>query len=336
MTWNMIGHQWAARILQQHIQSGTVRHAYLFTGPEHVGKNTLALRFAQAINCKETNVPGMPCGNCRSCTLIETFRHPDLHVLRKEEGRTSIRIEQVRDLQYSLSLAPYEARRRIALLSDFHEATYHAWNALLKTLEEPSDRVVLLLTSPSTDMLLPTIVSRCEVLSLRQVATSEIEEALLALDGETASIQSAARLAMGCPGLAFGYLDEEELQQQFAYRDDLFEWLEAGTAERLKKVEGWMNWRTGFPQRQAQVKELLEVWIVIWRDILQLRVRETFSPVHQEVVSRLKTSSTSLESVEIVEQITRLEKALEELLANADPRLLLENLVADFPEMHSS
>ncbi|MBN1265412.1 MAG: hypothetical protein JXA25_07960 [Anaerolineales bacterium] len=331
MTWDLIGHQWAANILQQHILSGSVRHAYLFTGPEHVGKHRLALQFAQAINCRETSVPGVPCGQCRSCTLIQSYRHPDLHVLEKEEGRTTVRIEQVRALQYSLSLAPYEAERRIALLPDFHEATYHAWNALLKTLEEPSDRVVLLLTSPSTDLLLPTIVSRCEVLSLRQVAPSVIEKALAHHEGDAAEIQSATRLAIGCPGLAISYLEGEALQQQYGYRDDFFEWLQAGTAERLRKAETWMNWRAGFPQRQSQVKALLEAWVVLWRDILQQKLRQTAAPIHLEVLPELQIITAALETTQVLDQITRIEQALEELLANADPRLLLENLVAGFP-----
>lgn len=335
MTWNMIGHQWAAAILQQHIRSGCVRHAYLFTGPDHVGKTTLAIRFAQAINCSAADAAGEACGECRSCRLIEARQHPDLHLLEREDGRTSIRIEQVRQLQYSLSLAPYEADRRVALLPDFHEATYHAWNALLKTLEEPSERVVLLLTAPSTDMLLPTIVSRCEVIPLRQVETSLIEEALLASAPQSDIRSTAARLAMGCPGLAFDYLHEDRMREQVGFREDLFEWLQMGTSERMKKLEEWMNWRVTFSERQERVKQLFEAWVVLWRDMLQLHYQQP-GVVHLDAGKSLQAITSVLAPDQVLAQLKQLEHAREELMANADPRLLLENLVLGFPRVLAS
>jgi len=328
----MIGHQWAAAILQQHIRSGSVRHAYLFTGPDHVGKSTMAIRFAQAINCRESAASGEPCGACRNCSLIAGQQHPDLHVLQREEGRTSIRIEQVRQLQYSLSLAPYEADRRIALLPEFHDATYHAWNALLKTLEEPSERVVLLLTAPSTDMLLPTIVSRCEVIPLRQVETSLIEAALQAAAPGSALRSTAARLAMGCPGLAFDYLQEDRMDEQIGFRQDLFDWLQMGTAERMKKLEEWMNWRSSFSERQDRVKQLFESWVVLWRDMLQVHYQQP-GVVHLDARRVLLEITNLLEPDVVLDQLQRLEQARDELLANADPRLLLETLVLGFPRI---
>ncbi len=332
MIWNMIGHQWAATILKQHIVSGSVRHAYLFTGPDHVGKATLAERFAQSINCREGE-PGNACGECRSCRLIAGRRHPDLHVLEVQEDRTLIRIEQVRELQYALSLAPYEADRRIALLPDFHLATYHAWNALLKTLEEPSSRVVLLLTAPSVEMLLPTIVSRCEVIPLRPIDTVLLETHLVGEGYDPQKVEVAARLSMGSPGLAHMYLqDEGLLKEQFGYCEDLFDWLRLSSAGRLQKAERWMNWRQSFPMRQARLKAMLQTWVGVWRDILIQQYHEDSVLIHRESAAQVSSAADGFDPGRVLDQLRRTERGLEELLSNADPRLLLESIVLNLPD----
>ena len=107
MAWDLIGHAWAEKMLQQHIASGQVRHAYLFTGPSGVGRRSLALHFAMAINCLQPNASGIPCGNCRNCTQIEQMQHPDLSIVQAELAGGVLKVEQIRELQHQLSLSPY-------------------------------------------------------------------------------------------------------------------------------------------------------------------------------------------------------------------------------------
>jgi len=133
--WNILGHEWAVNLLHQHIAQNSIKHAYLFTGPQGVGRRTLALRFAQAINCPNPPSPGVPCGECRTCRQIEKMEHVDLSFIEASTPGGTIKIDQIRDLQRNLSLSPYEAKYRIAILARFDEANASASNALH---EDPS------------------------------------------------------------------------------------------------------------------------------------------------------------------------------------------------------
>jgi len=161
MDWKIHGHDWAVQMLSKHASGHNLRHAYLFIGPQGVGRRTLALRFAQALNCTAPPEVGQFCDECRPCLQIRAMQHPDLSLLVPEEGHKDVLIDQIRSLQHTLALAPYSAAYRIALLLDFQRTTKQGMNALLKTLEEPQDKVVLLLTANALESLLPTIVSRC-------------------------------------------------------------------------------------------------------------------------------------------------------------------------------
>jgi len=165
----------AVDALRSALRSGTVHHAYLFGGPEGVGKELTALGFVQALFCPEKPQEG--CGECAVCVRVQRGNHPDvLRVMTEAEqidrglaGRSDfsgtpsreIKVEQVRALQERLALRALEARYKVALISAAHEMNLQAQNALLKTLEEPSSGTMLVLVSSAPDKLLPTIRSRC-------------------------------------------------------------------------------------------------------------------------------------------------------------------------------
>jgi len=178
MAWDLVGHEAAIGRLRRDIAAGRIAHAYLFTGADGIGKRTLALQFARAVNCQDPPAPGEPCGECRACTLIGAEKHPDLFLLRPEGAGSRILVKAARELVRAVMLKPTEAARRIALLVDFHRALPSAANALLKTIEEPPPSAILLLTAESADELLPTIVSRCRIVPLRPLKESEIARAL--------------------------------------------------------------------------------------------------------------------------------------------------------------
>lgn len=163
-----------ARLLRSALSSGNIPHAFLFTGIEGIGKKTAAMAFAAACNCSglkkspvrqpEINAPDSdgpdPCGQCLTCKKIISGNHPDIILV--EPAGAIIKIDQVRALCTRLVLKPYEARKRFVIISDAQKLNPEAGNTLLKTLEEPPDHTVFILTALQTSDILPTIVSRCQ------------------------------------------------------------------------------------------------------------------------------------------------------------------------------
>src|SRR5512143_2539382 len=198
--WGLLGHEWAVELLRQHILSGELRQAYLLTGPSGVGRRTLALRFAQAVNCPQPVAPGEPCRTCRTCQQIEGMRFADLSVIQAESEGGVLKIDQVREVLRTVTLKPFQAPYRMAVFLRFQEANANAQNALLKTLEEPPAHALLLLTADNAEQLFPTIVSRCEVLRLRPLPVREVAEFLAVQGTPPDQARLLAHLSGGRPG----------------------------------------------------------------------------------------------------------------------------------------
>jgi DNA polymerase-3 subunit delta' len=324
--WRLSGHEWAVQMLKAHIAQEAVRHAYLFTGPEGVGRRTLTIRLAQALNCIQPPAPGEPCFTCRACTQIERMLHPDLAVIQAEGAGGVLKVEQVRLLQRSLSLAPYEARYRVALLLRFEDANQSAANALLKTLEEPPPQVVLALTAESAERLMPTIVSRCEVIRLRPISLERLRLDLQEeLDLPEEKARLLAHLSGGRPGYALRLQHETDLlARRHAWLDDHARLLIAGRVERFAYAETLIKDKAG-------LREALNTWMTLWRDAL-LRATGTSTPLtNLDREAEIDELAGSL-GVEVAHRsVKALERTLDYLDRNVNPRLAVEVLMLDLP-----
>ncbi len=209
--WNLVGNEWAVELLRQQITHGTMRHAYLFAGPSGVGRRTLALRLAQALNCTQPIESGIPCGQCRDCKQIEAMAHPDLTIIQADSEGGTLKVEQVREARRMLTLKPYQSKYRVTIFLRFQEASDSAANALLKILEEAPSYVVLVLTADYPEQLLTTIVSRCEVLRLRPLPLATVKSFL----SEHGANQDQARLIAHISGGRLG--SALRLMQEFSF-----------------------------------------------------------------------------------------------------------------------
>ena len=231
----LIGQEKAKNLLGRALASGSLAHAYLFRGPDGVGKQLFARSLAAAVNCRQrqgvdaggrsSSIPGasdtrslasssltwssLPCGHCPSCRKYSSGNHPDFLVISPEKG--TIKIDHVREMIQALSYPPYESGVRVVLLEDIHTMRSEAANSLLKTLEEPPENNLLILTAAASRDILTTISSRCQVIPFFSLGQEETVQVLLRerpeLEPETARL--LARLSEGCPGQALLFYRSE-------------------------------------------------------------------------------------------------------------------------------
>ncbi len=209
---DLLGQQRAVSVLRNALRRDRIAHAYLFSGPESVGKSTAARLYAQALNC-EASGGAIPCDACQSCRWIREGNHPDVRVIgidRDASGRRrrEISIDQIRQnprkprqtpppLIQDAYLKPAFGKHKVYLVDPADRMTAEAGNALLKMLEEPPPRVVVILVTSEPSTLLPTVLSRCQEVVFQLSGSAEIEQHLLGLEVEPQTAASLARLSGG-------------------------------------------------------------------------------------------------------------------------------------------
>ncbi len=209
----IIGHKQIVTQLKNAVVSERVAGAYLFTGQQGVGKETVALYFANLILCEGTTEGLTPCKECSACRKIKNSNHPDLRIIRPDGAQ--MKIDQIRNIQREIIYQPLEGTRKIYILANTERMNDSAANALLKTLEEPPAASTLILLTENLISMLPTIRSRCQILTFNTLPTEELTEALVerfSIDTQTAS--DAAILARGVVGKAITLIEKDMTESE--------------------------------------------------------------------------------------------------------------------------
>jgi len=256
------------------------------------------------------------------------MEHPDLMVVQSAEDSPSLKVDQVRGLLHKLSLSTYEAHYKVALLLNFEEATTGAANALLKTLEEPPAQVILMLTAESSDILLETIVSRCEEVRLRPIPLGDVQTGLERHWGIPADeAQMLAHISGGRPGYAL-YLHENPiaLAQRGEWLDDLVRLLPANRVERFAYAEKIYKDTDVF-------QNLLQVWISLWRDVMLQKAGADTPPMNLDRQVEIENIAKGISLFAAKNMVSRLEKTQYLLKRSANSRLTAEVLMLDLPRL---
>ncbi len=320
--WPVIGHEWALDLLAQAITAGRLSHAYLFTGPAQVGKTTLARAFSQALLCAEGG--GAPCGRCRPCQRISLGRYPDVQLIAAEKN--VIQIDQVRALRGDAALSPLEGRYRVFIIREIERATLPAANALLKTLEEPAPQVILLLTSARRDQVLPTILSRCQIVSLRPLPLEQVQDALETrwhVEAERAAL--LARLSAGRLGWAVTAHTDPSLWAERSKRfDDLLALTRDGYVGRL-------NYAETLAREPDALERAVGLWVTWWRDVRLLQAGTPDAVINLDRCVQLSQQARLFQPEQVEMALADLIQTLRRLRANVNARLALDVLLLRLP-----
>lgn len=330
--WSIVGHEWAVALLQNAVETQRHAHAYLFTGPAHIGRYTLALTLARALNCTGEQPP---CAGkvkdgkwkvedgCRACRLIAAGNHPDIRIVSPEGA--SLKIDQIRQLQHDLALSPVEARARVAIIDGMELATPEASNALLKTLEEPPSHVVLILIAAEPDVLLPTIVSRCQHLALRPLAIDRVKDALMMRwNVQAQRADELAHLSGGRLGWAVtAAQDATMLEKRSARLADLVRLLGEKRVGRLAYAEELADSKAALAT--------LELWETWWRDVMLVASGSQAPLTNLDRRDELIHYARRLGADHARQALAVIARTAHQITRNANVRLALEALMLNLP-----
>jgi DNA polymerase-3 subunit delta' len=321
---HILGHDKAKSLLQEAAAKNKIGHAYLFRGPDGVGKKTMALTFAAYLNC-QNHQEGDACCRCASCRKYISGNHPDLIHITPEGA--AIKIGQIRALKHQLAFPPLEAAVRTIILEDVHTMRREAANSLLKTLEEPAPNNLLILTADQAGEILPTIISRCQIIPFGALDHEDMARVLMKENGiEKAQALTLASVAEGSLGRAKLLLQHDLL----AFRQEVVEQLlllQNGQPETVAQVFLLSEKAAALKENINEFLALLRLW---YRDLVLVAAGAPMSSVaSKDLASSLPTAIKRWNLAQIYERIQLLDRAEKQLLRNCTRSLVLETLFFD-------
>lgn len=321
---DILGQERVVDHLKTAMLKGRLAHAYLFVGPDGVGKASTARALAAALNCAQPREDGDACGSCPSCRRLQAGTHPDFVAVSPEEGKAQIKIEVIRELRRQTDYPPLGGGWRVVLIDPAEALTAisdAAANALLKTLEEPPPRHLLVLTARGEADLLPTIVSRCHKLAFAPLPTALILRELESRRGLTGSPAAlVAALSGGSLGRAL-LLDPEDLLQQ---RDQVLSDL-AGL--RQGTTTAVLEWAQRLAKDRGELDTFLLLAQLWYRDLLLCHFQAPPGLLaHQDLLSKLTLAQGDGAPAAWFAKFSALGMAQRQLQANLNPELTLDML----------
>lgn len=325
----LVGHKKQWDFLKKKFESEKLSHAYLFVGEEQLGKKRLAKEFVKLINCLSSQISQSetwedePCGVCKNCKDIEKENYPDVLMVSKKNDKQEIEISQIREALNFLSYKSYYGSFKVVIIDGAEEMNQEAQSCFLKTLEEPKGKTILILISSHPEMLLATILSRCQIIKFYSVNQKEIEGHLVKIGAKEKMARSLASFCLGKPGRAVDlFLNPEKLQKEQKALEELVKVINSNLVEKFqytKKIN----------LEENNLKEVLEILRRYLRHLLFLKTGAanlTQQDYFPEIGGSFKNYSVSkikevLKLLEIINTQTS--------LTNASPKLALEILLME-------
>lgn len=316
----IIGQDKAKQLLGRAVEQDRLSHAFLFKGPMGVGKKTFAKTFAASLNCHRPEGQE-PCGLCPSCLKFHANSHPDFLMIEPEGA--AIKINQVRELKKALAFPPFEAKLRVALLCDIHTMRREAANSLLKTLEEPPDQTMLILTADEAGGILPTILSRCQTVPffpLPQEAVAKILAQEANLEPENAA--TLAAMAEGSLGRARLLLAKDLLGLRREIIDHLLR-LEPNTPAAIQTLSELAESAAKLKEDLSELLELFATWL---HDLLLFGHGAADKIINHDLSPTFPVACRRWSGNQLSDKLLLLDTARKQLARNCNPTAVCEVL----------
>jgi DNA polymerase III subunit delta' len=337
---SIIGQELSIRFLSTLLQKGLIPNALLFTGPKGVGKKMAAYAFAMAANClglnkSQKNISGQnienglfptePCGLCKHCRKFDSGSHPDFIRIDPEGQMT--KIIQIRELRQILAMKPFEAKLRVVVISKAHTLNQEASNALLKVLEEPPYRTILILITPQISDLLSTIVSRCQHVRFHPIPINLLAAALkqdFGMDQKEAEFMAIMANGSFSKALALRNTDwifrRNWIIKEIENMDSLSIAVILALAEKIAKSKD-----------KESINDLLEMMETWYRDLVIAK----YCPdkiINKDLMENIRAVSQGYHQNALLTRISAVQQAQKEIETNVNSRLILENLFMTLAE----
>ncbi|MFZ2397324.1 MAG: DNA polymerase III subunit delta' [Smithella sp.] len=314
---DIYGHEKKIETIRKALTQKRIGHAYLFSGISAVGKKTLALEFAKALNCEKENTLHDSCGECSSCRKIQRRSHPD--VFSVEADGQFIRIDAIREIQEQMKCKPLEAKQRVFIVDDADKMNDQAANALLKILEEPSPSNRLILVTSRPYSMLPTIISRCQHVRFNPLRFDIVAKFLV--DRMGMDNQEALLLAV-LSGGSLGRAIELNKDDIVIYRTELLELL---SMTRKDDPFSLINFASFLGQGKKEIKEGLDILKTFFRDVLIYKeTRKSDMLINRDNSSFISNQAGHLSGEQILQNIALVEQAGQTIELNVNKSLTLE------------
>lgn len=313
-------------MLQNSMVKGRVVHAYLFEGEKGTGKKEMGMLLAKALLCLDPTESRLPCEQCRNCKRIENGNHPDVHVLEPEG--LSIKKEQIKNLQEEFSKKSVEANFKIYLIDKADKMSVQAANSLLKFLEEPPKDTAAILLTEQMQRLLPTILSRCQILSFKPLSRVHLQKRLMdqGVNEQNSSIISHLTHNY-VEGMALSSEEWFAQAQKIVVR--LYEVIKTDSLKALLYLQ--QDWFLHFKERD-QLDRGLDLLFLIYKDLLYIQLDKRNLVVFQNQMQELESHALHLSQKRLADYMGAILEAKRKLLSNTNPQLLMEQLVLNLQE----
>lgn len=320
---NILGHSRSISFLSRVMKGRRLAHAYLFSGPEGVGKATVARAMAAGLLCTDTSTLA-PCGYCPGCRQFASGNHPDF--LRVLPDGASIKIDQIRAVKKQLTFSPFAEGRRIILVEEVQTMRREAGNSLLKMLEEPPPDNLFLLVASDAEPVLSTILSRCQVIAFAPLADDLAADIIRRHAPELGKRDALnlARLSEGCPGRALAM----ETGEVLALREQLIPALLEKKRSEARSIEESLFLAGAMAELKTDLNLLLNLLKVFFKDALLLSLcAESPAPVSAAHTKELVRARERWNLSQLSDKICAVDSAGQALARNCNRGLVCEVLM---------